>query len=57
MVVVDRFTKMAHFVRLEEKATTQYVPTAFVKEIWKLYGIPTDIISDMDYKFAGEFWQ
>ena len=54
MVVVDQFTKMAHFIRLEEKATARDVAEAFVKEVWKLHGFPSDIISDMDSKFAGE---
>jgi len=57
MVVVDRFTKMAHFIGLEEKATARDVAEAFVKEVWKLHGLPSEIISDMDSKFAGEFWE
>jgi len=57
MVVVDRFTKMAHFVGLEEKATARDVAAAFGKEIWKLHGLPTNIISHMNSKFAGEFWE
>ena len=57
MVVVDRFTKMAHFIGLEEKATARDVADVFLKEVWKHHGLPTGIISDMDAKFAGEFWE
>jgi len=57
MVVVDRFTKMAHFIGLQEKATAKEVAEAFLKEVWKLHGLPSEIISDMDAKFAGEFWE
>ena len=57
MVVVDRFTKMAHFIGLEEKATARDVADVFLKEVWKHDGLPTEIISDMDAKFAGEFWE
>jgi len=54
MVIVDQFTKMAHFIRLEEKVTIRDVTAAFVKDVWKLHRLSTEIISDMDSKFAGE---
>ena len=57
MVVVDRFTKMAHFIGLEEKATARDVADMFLKEVWNYHGLPTEIISDIDAKFAGEFWE
>jgi len=57
LVVVDRFTKMAHFIELEEKATARDVAESFLKEIWKLHRLPSEIISHMDAKFAGEFWE
>ena len=57
MVVVDRFTKMAHFIGLHENATTKDIPDTLLREVWKLHGLPTEIISDMDPKFSGEFWE
>jgi len=57
MVVVDQFTKMAHFIGLHENATAKDVADTFIREVWKLHGLPTQIISDMDAKFAGEFWK
>jgi len=57
MVVVDRFTKMAHFIGLQENATAKEVAEAFLKEVCKLQGLPSEIITDMDAKFAGEFWE
>ena len=57
MVVVDHFTKMAHFIGLEQNATAKDVANVFLREVWKLHGLPTEIISDMDAKFSGEFWQ
>ena len=57
MVVVDRFTKMAHFIGLETNATASDVADTFLKEVWKLDGRPSQIISDMDGKFSGEFWE
>ena len=57
MVVVDRFTKMAHLIGLEQNATAKDVANVFLREVWKLHGLPTEIISDMDAKFSREFWE
>ena len=57
MVVVDRFTKMARFIGLHENATAKDVADTFLREVWKLHGLPTEIISDMDAKFSREFWE
>ena len=57
MVVVDCLTKMAHYIGLETNATARDVADTFFKEVWKLHGIPSEIISDIDTKFSGEFWE
>ena len=57
MVVVEQFTKMAHFIRTNENATAQDVAETFLRELWKLHGLPTKIISNMNAKFSGEFWE
>jgi len=57
MVVVDRFTKMAHFIGLHKNATAKDVADTFLREVWKLHGLPTEIIPDMDGKSPGEFWE
>ena len=57
MVVVDRFTKMPLFISLEQNATAKDVADVFLREVWKLHGQPTEIISDTDEKFSGEFWE
>jgi hypothetical protein len=57
-VVVDRFTKMAHFIPLQKdgKITTD-LAKIFAKEIWKLHGLPTDIVSDRDSRFTSTTWK
>ena len=55
MVVVDRFTKMAHFIGLATDATAKDVGDTFLREVWRLHGLPSEIISDMDPKFYGKF--
>ena len=57
MVVVDRFTKMADFISLATDATAKDVAETFIREVWRLHGLPSEIISDMDAKFSGEFWE
>ena len=57
MVVVDRFTKMAPLIGLETNATARDVVDTILKEVWKLHRLPSEIISDMDAKFSGEFWE
>jgi len=57
MVVVDLFTKMAHFIGLHENATAKDVANTFLREVWKLDALPTEIISGMYAKFSGEFWE
>jgi len=57
MVVVDLYTKMAHFIGLETNATAKDVADTFLQEFWKLHGLPSEVVSDMDAKFSGEFWE
>jgi hypothetical protein len=56
MVVVDRFSKMAHFIALHETATAKDAAQAFLKEVWKLHELPESIVSDRDTKWTSEFW-
>jgi len=57
MVVVDHLTQMAHFIGVETNATAKDVGDTFLKEVWKLDGLPSAIVSDMDRKLSGEFWE
>ena len=57
-VVIDRFTKMAHFIPLQkEKKKAPDLAKIFVKEIWRLHGVPKSIISDRDTRFTSDFWK
>ena len=50
-VVVDRFTKMAHFIPLKSREATT-LAKAFIKEIWRFHGLPLGIVSDRDPVFT-----
>jgi hypothetical protein len=54
-VIVDRFTKMAHFVPLKNRKAKE-LALAFVREIWRLHGLPKRVVSDRDTVFTSSFW-
>ena len=55
-VIIDHFTKMAHFIPLLTRVSAQELARIFLREIWKLYGLLTDIVFDRDTKFTLKFW-
>ncbi len=57
MVVVDRFSKMAHFIPAKDEATAQEMGRLFFSHIFKHHGLPKDIVSDRDPKFISKFWR
>ncbi len=57
MIVVDRATKMVHLVPTTENAISSDVANLFVKNIWRLHGVPRSITSDRDPRFVSLFWR
>jgi hypothetical protein len=57
LVVVDRFSKAAHFGMLPTHFTASKVADLFAKMIFRLHGLPKSIISDRDPIFVSKFWQ
>lgn len=56
LVVVDRLTKMRHFVPVP-KTDAPALAAAFVTNIYKLHGTPDTIISDRGSQFVSTFWR
>ena len=55
-VVVDKFTKRAHFIPCYSTITAIEAADLYIEHIFKHHGLAVSIISDRDTKFTSEFW-
>jgi hypothetical protein len=57
MVVVDKLTKVAHFIPTKTTRKATNVVDIYMREVACLHGIPKTIGSDRDPKFSSNFWK
>jgi hypothetical protein len=57
MVVVDLFSKMAHFIPTKDSAMAQEMGRLFFTHMFKHHGLPKDIVLDRNPKFTSKFWR
>jgi hypothetical protein len=56
-VIVDRLTKVAHFVLVKTWYATEKLAEVYVEHILRLHGAPRSIVSDRGPQFVAKFWQ
>ena len=55
LVVIDKLSKETHFIPMKSTYKAVNISSIFLKEIFRLHGIPKEIISDQDTKFIRNF--
>jgi len=56
-VVVDRLSKMRHFIPCRTTIEARGLAEMFLKEVIRLHGLPKTIISDRGPQFTAVFWK
>uniref|UniRef100_A0A8C5M5M4 Gypsy retrotransposon integrase-like protein 1 n=1 Tax=Leptobrachium leishanense TaxID=445787 RepID=A0A8C5M5M4_9ANUR len=57
MVIVDRLTKLAHFIPSMKIPTAKETASLFIAQVFRLHGIPTSIVTDRGTQFTSHFWK
>jgi hypothetical protein len=55
-VIIDRLTKVAHFIPVKTTFEGATLARIYLKEIVRLHGIPRKIVSDRGTQFTSKFW-
>ena len=57
LVVIDRLTKLAHFISTKNEVTGEMAAHLFLENVVKLHGMPKVLVSDRDPRFTSSFWR
>ena len=57
LTIVDRFSKMAHFVPLPKLPSAKETAEVMLSHVFRLHGLSQDVVSDRGPQFASRFWK
>jgi len=57
LTIVDRFSKMVHFVPLPKLPSARETAEAVLFHVLRLHGFPRDVVSDRGPQFTSQFWK
>lgn len=57
LVFVDRFSKMVHLIAVPDTIDAEQTAETFVDIIFRLHGLPDEIVSDRDPRFTSILWR
>ena len=55
-IVVDRFSKTAHFIPTQTQINAPDLAKLFLDNIFRIHGFPRSIVSDRELYFLSNFW-
>jgi hypothetical protein len=56
-VIIDRLTNMAHFTSCNKLVTGEETTKLFLDNIYRIHGLPNDIVSNRGTQFTSNFWR
>jgi len=56
-IMVNRMSKVAHFITVKSTSLASEVAQIFIREIVRLHGFAKKIVSDRYAKFTSKFWK
>ena len=57
LTIVDRFSKMAHFVPVPKLPSAKETAQLMIDNVFRLHGLPLDVVSDRGPQFSSRFWR
>jgi len=56
-VIINRLTKMGHFVACHGTINPEDLADHFLQQVIRLHRLPSDIVSDRGSLFTSDFWK
>jgi hypothetical protein len=57
MLVANKLAKALHFIPVKTTHKEGNIVEIYMKEIFRLHGVPKEIVSDRDPNFTSNFWK